>query len=267
MKKKFISLQLMGFLGISLSLYSMEKESNKGIQLMLLNGPMCAGKSSLAEALVKEAHAQGFYNFTRMSFDSYVVEVSKNRDYTQEQIRYFKKKGVTIFADPSLSGTQQEIQQDFVIFYHQILEKMNEGAVVIADHCFMNRESFLDFLATFKKHYSALLLIKVFCTYEVAKDRLNRRNASGNSEQYRCESSFDQHYSAHNGLKEVVEDHKIYDREIDTSNVSLEHAARDLFSMFVNQVPTNADNACMINKKKYASALYKRYYGGECLLS
>lgn len=265
MNSTSIQVLLSGFLFACASTFCMEERHDNDIRLALLNGPSCAGKTSLAKSLVNLAHEKGINNVSHMSFDRYQVEVSNNSNYTKEQIAYFENKGIHIFADPYLKGIKQEIQQDFVIFYNQILEKMVEGKLVIVDHCFMNRGSFLDFLYVFRKKLQTIALIKVFCSYEIAKKRLQERNASDDTLQHRLECYFEQHYRKGSRLQEIVDDHKHYDFKLDTSDISPKEGAEDLLP-FVLQIDESVDNACKKNEKIMREALYQRYYYDACCI-
>lgn len=238
--------------------FSMEEKSNKDIQLILLNGASCAGKTSLAKKLVDLAQTYQVDNVCHMSFDTIFVNDDLNPNYIEEQKKEFEGKGVIFFADPSMNVAQQRMECYFTIFYYQILEKMEQGNRVIADHCFSTEEGFLDFLHIFRDKCSHIALIKIFCSYEVAKERFMKRNAANDITQKRLLCFFKQHYDrSKKGKYSTIYDNKVYDEEIDTSGITPEEGAEYLLPWLFGH---NAIvSACTKNQSKYSSELVKRF--------
>ena len=250
------------FFGLfTLALQGMEEQQKNKVQLILLNGASCAGKTSLARTLVAKAQEKGMKNVEHLSFDNVLVDIVNDFDYMDNQLHYFKEKGIKIFSDPRGSG----IDQYFGVFYQQILEKMHEGKLIVVDHCFSTKESFLDFLVAFKVFHTNSILIKVFCDYEVAKQRFNKRNEGDDVTQHRQDWCFDQHYKE--PKKSIIYDNKWYHAELDTSAITAEESAEQLMHFFDESFHQDeASNIVRKNYQEHKSAIDYRY-NGDCIIS
>lgn len=245
MKNSCIQILLIGFSLVGASLVGMEETPNLSIRLMILNGASCAGKTTLARELREYAHCKGIPNILHMSFDDIFVAAASDPYYIEKEKAYFERiKRVTFYADPHKKPAQHMMECYFTIFYHQIVDRMRQGFGVIADHCFSTHEGFLDFLDIFKDHGDHVALIKVFCSDQVAQNRLEKRNQSGDERQKRALWCFRQHYDrSEKGKYPIIYGNKEYDYELDTSDISPKTGAEQIFKeFFVDNHATNAFN-------------------------
>lgn len=249
----------------SVSLYGMEEQKN-GTQLLLLNGASCAGKTSLAKALVAAAKEKGMINIEHMSFDEVFVNVSNDPWYIDKQIQYYQELGYPVFSDIREKQSKQRTDQYFGLFYQQILERIRDGKIIVADHCFSTKESFLDFLEAFYAFHKDIALVKVFCDYSVAKQRFNKRNNGDDQTQHRQDWCFEQHYSE--PKKSTIYEDKLYHAELDTSTITPEEGAEKLMHFF--DVSFQQDGTTNIVRKNYEESRSKidhRYAQSDCLVS
>ncbi len=268
LKKIFLLNFIVSLLCFSLSgMEDKAGEINNQLQLLVLNGASCAGKSSLARELIQQARQQGISRVYHMSFDDFYINLASSPHYFSDQKEYLESKGRMIFADPKVSESERIRQQYFLIFYEKILEKLErkkkakKNALIITDICFSTSESFLDFLKTFKPYQNNIALIKVFCSYDSALQRLKKRNLSADATQHRIEWCSEMHYKQPQIA--TIYDSKEYDAGVNTSHISSDEAAKNLLYLFKESYQ---DDTFGQNYKRHASAISRRYNSEACLL-
>lgn len=251
------------FWALIMSLHGMEEQKND-VRLMLLNGASCAGKTSLAVALVKELKSKGMTNVEHVSFDELFVNIVKDGRYMDQQLQYYQELGHPVFSDSREKKSKRE-DQYFGLFYQQLLERMRRGKIIVADHCFSTKESFLDFLEAFYAFHKNIVLIKVFCDYKVAQQRLEKRNGGYDQTQHRQDWCFEQHYKE--PKKSIIYENKRYHAELDTSAITPEEGAEQLTHFF--DEPLHQDSTDIVRKNyiNHDQAIRMRYQHNECVIS
>lgn len=262
----YLFLNVFFLLSSTMLLHGMEEEQKNRMQLLLLNGVSCAGKTTLAKAIVKKARAKGIVNIEHLSLDKLFVDSVSDSDYINKQLDYFAQRGIEIFYNLQDNYGKQRTDQFFGVFYQQILERMHKGKLIVADHCFSTEESFLDFLKVFHSFHKNIVLVKVHCDYEIAKQRFHKRNEGNDETQHRQDWCFEQHYKE--PKKSIIYENKLYHAELDTSTLTPEEGAEKLMHFF--DVSFQQDGTTNVVRKNYEESRSKidhRYSQSDCLIS
>jgi chloramphenicol 3-O-phosphotransferase len=215
--KNFIQLTIL-FIGIM--------HSVSATSIVILNGTTCAGKTATAKALTQLLREDGKH-VEYFSIDDLLTSWDLPIHDGFKKIAYAIGLGAnSIFADTLC----QEIIS---------LAQNTDNDFIVVDHCLRSDEMFCDTLLRLNRFN--VFFVKVYCSYEKAKERLKQRNLIPGPSN-RLPKLVDLHFKIKNkfphlpaDLFPTIHDNKVYDLEIDTTNKTPEICA---FSIYYNILKT-----------------------------
>ncbi len=188
--------------------------------VILLNGTSCSGKTSVAKKLCETILKNMISEFKHIGVDDYYR--TKNKSFSSE----VNKKKLPFFAA-------------FYDDMHLNIAKLaNSNENLIVDHVFSHNDVFCNFLYRLR-NVKKVFFVKLYCSYEEALKRLEKRNLSKDKNSHRIEDTLNNHFGR-SGKNLPIHFKKHYNFELDTSDLTIEECANKIMGeMFLKNVSYN----------------------------
>lgn len=191
-------------------------------KIIILNGNSCAGKSETSTVLKKwfsETHENWEIISIDAFFDTTIKKFNIQRDdETFNPVLDNKEFAMSLYSD----------------MHAKILELAQSGINVIVDYFVPMDEIFCMLLEKFIPLSANIFMVKVYCSYEETIKRLEIRNQSPHNKR-RLYSIQLQYGKIPERSATPIHNRKIYDLEINTSNITIEECAKLIFDSFCSK--------------------------------
>lgn len=212
-----------------------------GMQIILLDGVSCAGKSSIARELARQNPRP-----TIFSFDDYFRDGNKSQHSYR---KYYSKKDLPWRADM--------IDKFHIKIYNEVFlaNMLRTKSTIIIDHSLKTADMFENLLFWLRAIESdKIKLVKIVCSLETALKRCQERNESSDSNEHRVQGEVKNNFLPERYNQQY---NKVYDVEINTDTISPQAAAQSIQEF---STPTRSWQKNFTNHEETINDQYEIYF-------